>query len=418
MVYMFKYDSTHGRYSGDVRAEGGKLVVDDHVISVFQCMKPAEIPWGNCGALYVVESTGVFLSIEKASAHLQGGAKRVVVSAPSPDAPMFVMGVNEDKYDPSSMTIVSNASCTTNCLAPLAKVIHDNFGIEEALMTTVHAYTATQKTVDGPSAKAWRDGRGAHQNIIPASTGAAKAVGKVIPELNGGSFRPAQSADELKTGRGVPGETPLAYWGTRECAGSAGELCPSCILPWELQARRGQAVWLSGSLEAPCPDFLGMRAAAAVLVSRWRFRAGGLSLCLNILKFFGLKVDRWPGSLLRLKCDPLEANRKLTGMAFRVPVADVSVVDLTCRLSRSASYAEIKEAVKKASEGPLKGILGYTEDSVVSSDFVGDTHSSIFDAGAGISLNDNFVKLISWYDNEFGYSTRVADLLTYMHSKE
>ncbi|XP_018582440.1 glyceraldehyde-3-phosphate dehydrogenase 2 isoform X1 [Scleropages formosus] len=320
MVYMFKYDSTHGRYDGDVHAEDGKLVVGNNVISVYQCMKPAEIPWGEAGAQYVVESTGVFLSIEKASAHLQGGAKRVVVSAPSPDAPMFVMGVNEDKYDPSSMTIVSNASCTTNCLAPLAKVIHDNFGIEEALMvgslvilcfsyssvetfktvssavfqTTVHAYTATQKTVDGPSAKAWRDGRGAHQNIIPASTGAAKAVGKVIPELNG----------------------------------------------------------------------------------------------------------------------------KLTGMAFRVPVADVSVVDLTCRLSRPASYAEIKEAVKKAAHGPMKGILGYTEDAVVSSDFVGDAHSSIFDAGAGISLNDNFVKLISWYDNEFGYSNRVADLLLYMHSKE
>lgn len=257
-------------------------------------MKPAEIPWGSSGAKYVVESTGVFLSVEKASSHIQGGAKRVVVSAPSPDAPMFVMGVNEDKYDPSSMTIVSNASCTTNCLAPLAKVIHDSFGIEEALMTTVHAYTATQKTVDGPSAKAWRDGRGAHANIIPASTGAAKAVGKVIPELNG----------------------------------------------------------------------------------------------------------------------------KLTGMAFRVPVADVSVVDLTCRLSKPASYAEIKEAVKKAAEGPLKGVLGYTEDQVVSSDFIGDTHSSIFDAGAGISLNDNFVKLISWYDNEYGYSNRVADLLLYMHSKE
>ncbi|KAG5855923.1 hypothetical protein ANANG_G00002140 [Anguilla anguilla] len=294
MVYMFKYDSTHGRFKGEVSEKNGKLIVDNHVISVFQCMKPAEIPWGNAGAMYVVESTGVFLSVEKASSHIQGGAKRVVVSAPSPDAPMFVMGVNEDKYDPNTMTIVSNASCTTNCLAPLAKVIHDNFGIEEALMTTVHAYTATQKTVDGPSAKAWRDGRGAHQNIIPASTGAAKAVGKVIPELNG----------------------------------------------------------------------------------------------------------------------------KLTGMAFRVPVADVSVVDLTCRLSQPASYNEIKEAVKKAAHGPMKGVLGYTEDSVVSSDFIGDTHSSIFDAGAGISLNDNFVKLISWYDNEYGYSTRVADLLLYMHSKE
>uniref|UniRef100_A0A9J7WUQ1 Glyceraldehyde-3-phosphate dehydrogenase n=1 Tax=Cyprinus carpio carpio TaxID=630221 RepID=A0A9J7WUQ1_CYPCA len=281
MVYMFKYDSTHGRYKGDVHQEDGKLIVDGQAISVFH-MKPAEIPWGDAGALYVVESTGVFLSIDKASSHIQGGAKRVVVSAPSPDAPMFVMGVNEDKYDPSSMTIVSNASCTTNCLAPLAKVIHDNFGIEEALMTTVHAYTATQKTVDGPSAKAWRDGRGAHQNIIPASTGAAKAVGKVIPELNG----------------------------------------------------------------------------------------------------------------------------KLTGMAFRVPVSDVSVVDLTCRLSRPASYANIKEAVKKAAHGPMKGILGYTEDSVVSSDFIGDTHSSIFDAGAGISLNDNFVKLISCHA-DYKYSTEV-----------
>uniref|UniRef100_A0A3P8Z3H8 glyceraldehyde-3-phosphate dehydrogenase (phosphorylating) n=1 Tax=Esox lucius TaxID=8010 RepID=A0A3P8Z3H8_ESOLU len=291
MVYMFKYDSTHGRYKGEVSMEDGKLIVDNQSISVFQCMKPHEIPWGNAGAEYVVESTGVFLSIDKASSHIQGGAKRVVVSAPSPDAPMFVMGVNEDKYDPSSMTIcLRNYSFRT----PLAKVIHDNFGIEEALMTTVHAYTATQKTVDGPSAKAWRDGRGAHQNIIPASTGAAKAVGKVIPELNG----------------------------------------------------------------------------------------------------------------------------KLTGMAFRVPVADVSVVDLTCRLSRPGSYAEIKEAVKKAAHGPMKGYLGYTEDSVVSSDFIGDTHSSIFDAGAGISLNDNFVKLISWYDNEFGYSHRVADLLLYMHSKE
>ncbi|XP_075763332.1 glyceraldehyde-3-phosphate dehydrogenase, testis-specific isoform X1 [Pelodiscus sinensis] len=294
MVYMFKYDSTHGRYSGEVKAEDGKLVVDGSEISVFQCMKPSEIPWGDAGALYVVESTGVFLSIDKASAHIQGGAKRVVVSAPSPDAPMFVMGVNEDKYDPSSMTIVSNASCTTNCLAPLAKVIHDNFGIVEGLMTTVHAYTATQKTVDGPSAKAWRDGRGAHQNIIPASTGAAKAVGKVIPELNG----------------------------------------------------------------------------------------------------------------------------KLTGMAFRVPVCDVSVVDLTCRLAKPATYAEIKEAMKKASEGPMAGILGYTEDEVVSSDFIGDNHSSIFDAGAGISLNDNFVKLISWYDNEYGYSNRVADLLNHMFTKE
>lgn len=293
MIYMFKYDSTHGRYKGQVGQKDGKLIVDGQAISVFQHKNPAEIPWGDAGALYVVESTGVFLSIEKASAHIQGGAKRVVVSAPSPDAPMFVMGVNEDQYN-TDMTIVSNASCTTNCLAPLAKVIHDSFGIEEALMTTVHAYTATQKTVDGPSGKAWRDGRGAHQNIIPASTGAAKAVGKVIPELNG----------------------------------------------------------------------------------------------------------------------------KLTGMAFRVPVSDVSVVDLTCRLKKRASYDQIKHAVKHAAEGPMKGVLGYTEDSVVSSDFIGDEHSSIFDAGAGISLSDNFVKLISWYDNEYGYSNRVADLLLHMYSKE
>ncbi|XP_068615456.1 glyceraldehyde-3-phosphate dehydrogenase 2 [Brachionichthys hirsutus] len=294
MVYMFKYDSTHSRHSGDVRKEGDKLVIDDNSISVFSCMKPAEIPWGDVNAKYVVESTGVFLTMDKASAHLKAGAKRVVVSAPSPDAPMFVMGVNEDKYCPSSMKIVSNASCTTNCLAPLAKVIHENFGIEEALMTTVHAFTATQKTVDGPSEKSWRDGRGAFQNIIPASTGAAKAVGKVIPELNG----------------------------------------------------------------------------------------------------------------------------KLTGMAFRVPVADVSVVDLTCRLAKPASYEEIKTVVKEAAEGKMKGFLGYTEDLVASSDFIGDTHSSIFDAKAGIALNDKFVKLISWYDNEFGYSHRVADLLSYMHTKE
>merc|ERR1712002_868243 len=295
MVYMFKYDSTHGRYHGEVSQEDGKLIVDGNAISVFQCMKPAEIPWGSAGAKYVVESTGVFLSVEKASSHLQGGAKRVVVSAPSPDAPMFVMGVNEDKYDPSSMTIVSNASCTTNCLAPLAKVIHDNFGIEEALMTTVHAYTATQKTVDGPSAKAWRDGRGAHQNIIPASTGAAKAVGKVIPDLNG----------------------------------------------------------------------------------------------------------------------------KLTGMAFRVPTPDVSVVDLTVRLAKECSYDDIKKAMKAASEsGQLAGYLGYTEDDVVSNDFIGDIRSSIFDAKAGIQLSPTFVKVVSWYDNEFGYSNRVIDLLKHMQAND
>merc|ERR1712002_168581 len=293
MVYMFKYDSTHGQFKGTVTHENGVLIVNGKKVMVFNERDPASIPWGNAGAEYVVESTGVFTKVAAAEAHIKGGARKVVISAPSPDAPMFVMGVNHLSYE-ASMDIVSNASCTTNCLAPLAKVVNDKFGIEEGLMTTVHAYTATQKTVDGPSAKAWRDGRGAHQNIIPASTGAAKAVGKVIPELNG----------------------------------------------------------------------------------------------------------------------------KLTGMAFRVPTPDVSVVDLTCRLSKPASYAEIKEAVKKASHGPMKGVLGYTEDQVVSSDFVGDTHSSIFDAGAGISLNDNFVKLISWYDNEFGYSHRVADLLMYMHTKE
>uniref|UniRef100_H2V5I4 glyceraldehyde-3-phosphate dehydrogenase (phosphorylating) n=1 Tax=Takifugu rubripes TaxID=31033 RepID=H2V5I4_TAKRU len=284
MAYMFKYDSTHSRFKGEVREENGKLIVDDHTISVFKCMKPAEIPWGSAGARYVVESTGVFLSTEKASAHIQAGAKRVVVSAPSPDAPMFVMGVNEDKYDPSSMTIVSNASCTTNCLAPLAKVIHDNFGIEEALMVSQSKY----RTVSAPS--------------------------EPLPR---------------------PGATAVAPIRT------------SSLLPPVL-----------------------------FIIS------------------------------------------KLTGMAFRVPVADVSVVDLTCRLSKPASYATIKEAVKTAANGPMKGVLGYTEDQVVSSDFIGDSHSSIFDAGAGISLNDNFVKLISWYDNEYGYSHRVADLLLYMHKKE
>lgn len=294
MVYMFKYDSTHGRYKGDVHEEGGMLVVDGQQIHVFQEKSPANIPWGKVGAEYVVESTGVFTTIEKAKSHLDSGAKKVVISAPSADAPMFVMGVNHESYDPS-MTVVSNASCTTNCLAPLAKVINDNFGIEEGLMTTVHAVTATQKTVDGPSAKLWRDGRGASQNIIPASTGAAKAVGKVIPELNG----------------------------------------------------------------------------------------------------------------------------KLTGMAFRVPVPDVSVVDLTCRLVKEASYDDIKAAIKAASESDnWKGILGYTEDEVVSSDFVGDTRSSIFDAKAGISLNKNFVKLVSWYDNEFGYSCRVIDLIKYISNRD
>jgi glyceraldehyde-3-phosphate dehydrogenase type I len=293
MVYMFKYDSTHGRYPGEVKAEGGKLVVDGHAISVFMERTPSAIPWGTTGAEYVVESTGVFTTIDKAKAHLDGGAKKVIISAPSADAPMFVMGVNQEKYDPK-LGVISNASCTTNCLAPLAKVINDNFGIVEGLMTTVHAFTATQKTVDGPSAKAWRDGRTAGTNIIPASTGAAKAVGKVIPELNG----------------------------------------------------------------------------------------------------------------------------KLTGMAFRVPVADVSVVDLTCRLEKDADYDQIKKVVKEASEGKMKGILGYTEEQVVSSDFVGDTHSSYFDARAGIALNSKFVKLISWYDNEFGYSNRVVDLIKYVYGRD
>jgi len=295
---MFKFDSTHGKFKGSVKAEGSQLVVEypgktSHKIQVYNSKDPAEIPWGKHGADVVVESTGVFTTIDKASAHLKGGAKKVVISAPSADAPMFVMGVNEEKYQPDKDHVISNASCTTNCLAPLAKVINDEFGIIEGLMTTVHATTATQKTVDGPSGKLWRDGRGAAQNIIPASTGAAKAVGKVIPELNG----------------------------------------------------------------------------------------------------------------------------KLTGMAFRVPTPDVSVVDLTARLEKPAPMDAIKAAVKKAANGKLKGILEYTEEQVVSTDFVGDTHSSIFDADASISLNPHFVKLIAWYDNEFGYSCRVVDLITYIASK-
>lgn len=294
MVYMFKFDSTHGRFKGEVNSVNGKLVINGKEISVYALRNPAEIPWGSDGAEYVVESTGVFTTTEKASAHLTGGAKRVIISAPSADAPMFVMGVNEDKYN-KSMKVISNASCTTNCLAPVAKVLNDNFGIEEGLMTTIHAVTATQKTVDGPSGKKWRDGRGAYQNVIPASTGAAKAVGKVIPELNG----------------------------------------------------------------------------------------------------------------------------KLTGMAFRVPVPDVSVVDLTCRLKKGATYDEIKAVMKKTSESPNQSrYLGYTEEEVVSSDFIGDTHSSIFDAKAGISLSPTFVKIVAWYDNEYGYSHRVVDLIKYVASKE
>ena len=289
MTYMLKYDTVHGQFQGTIGIDGDKLVVNGKKIAVFAKMDPAEIDWKSCGAEYIVESTGVFTTTDKASAHFKGGAKKVVISAPSADAPMFVMGVNHNKYT-KDMNVVSNASCTTNCLAPLAKVIHENFGIVEGLMTTVHATTATQKTVDGPSKKDWRGGRAAAGNIIPSSTGAAKAVGKVIPELNG----------------------------------------------------------------------------------------------------------------------------KLTGMAFRVPTLDVSVVDLTCRLEKSTTYDEIKAAVKKASENELKGILGYTEDEVVSSDFIHDPRTSIFDAKAGIALNDKFVKLIAWYDNEWGYSNKVVDLIVHM----
>eukprot|EP00300_Choanocystis_sp_HF-7_P006728 c14871_g1_i1.p1 GENE.c14871_g1_i1~~c14871_g1_i1.p1 ORF type:complete len:348 (-),score=107.22 c14871_g1_i1:52-1095(-) len=285
MVYLFKYDSTHGRYPGTVEAVDGKLMIDGQHIQVYFEKDPTKIGWGASGADIVCESTGVFTTIDKAKAHLGGGAKKVIISAPSADAPMYVVGVNEDTYTPD-VDVLSNASCTTNCLAPLAKVIHENFGIIEGLMTTVHATTASQKTVDGPDVKDWKSGRGAGQNIIPASTGAAKAVGKVIPALNG----------------------------------------------------------------------------------------------------------------------------KLTGMAFRVPTPDVSVVDLTVRLEKSATYEEIKATIKAASEGPYKGIIGYTEDHVVSTDFLHDSHSSIFDAGSGISLNNHFVKLVAWYDNEWGYSNRLVDL--------
>jgi len=291
MKYMFYYDTVHGRYPGTVTVDNGKLIVDGKPIAVSNELDPSKIQWGSSGADYVVESTGKFLTEEGAAKHFAGGAKKIVMSAPSKDhTPMFVVGVNHKEYK-SDIKIVSNASCTTNCLAPLAKVINDNFGIKEGLMTTVHAATATQPTVDGPSLKDWRGGRGAvGMNVIPSSTGAAKAVGKVIPALNG----------------------------------------------------------------------------------------------------------------------------LLTGMAFRVPTANVSVVDLTVTLKNGAKYDTIKEAVKSASEGDMKGVLGYTEDAVVSSDFVSDDRSSIFDANAGIALTDNFVKLVSWYDNECGYSNRVLDLVKHM----
>ena len=289
MAYMVKYDSAHGRFDGEVKSEEGKLIVNGKSINVYNEMDPNNIPWAKEGVEYVLECSGVFTTMEKAQAHLNAGAKKVVISAPSKDAPMFVMGVNNDKYDPS-MNIVSNASCTTNCLAPLAKVINDNFGIKDGLMTTVHSTTATQKTVDGASKKDWRGGRAAAANIIPSSTGAAKAVGKVIPSLNG----------------------------------------------------------------------------------------------------------------------------KLTGMAFRVPTVDVSVVDLTCNLERPTTYEEICAAVKRASENELKGIVEYTDEPVVSSDFLSDMHTSIFDATAGIMLTDTFVKLVAWYDNEWGYSNKLVDLACYM----
>jgi len=292
MAYMLKYDSTHGRFKGTVEVKNGKLVVDGNEIRVTSEKDPANLKWDEVGAEYVVESTGLFLTKEKAEGHIKAGAKKVVMSAPSKDdTPMFVMGVNHNEYT-NDMQFVSNASCTTNCLAPVAKVLHDEFGIEEGLMTTIHAVTATQKSVDGPSMKDWRGGRGAYQNIIPSSTGAAKAVGKVIKDLNG----------------------------------------------------------------------------------------------------------------------------KLTGMAFRVPTPDVSVVDLTARLAKETSYEEVCKVMKAASEGPLKGVLGYTEDAVVSNDFLGDERTSIFDAGAGIMLSPTFVKVVSWYDNEMGYSHKVVDLVEHIDS--
>ena len=291
MAYMLRYDTMHGQFKGSIEVKDGALVVNGHSIRVTAEKDPANLKWNEVGAKYVVESTGLFLTKEKAEAHIKAGAKRVVMSAPSKDdTPMFVMGVNNKTY--AGQTIVSNASCTTNCLAPIAKVINDKFGMVEGLMTTVHSTTATQKTVDGPSMKDWRGGRAASGNIIPSSTGAAKAVGKVIPALNG----------------------------------------------------------------------------------------------------------------------------KLTGMSLRVPTLDVSVVDLTCTLAKDVTYDEICQAMKEASEGELKGILGYTEDAVVSSDFLGDPRTSIFDAKAGIQLSPRFVKVVSWYDNEWGYSNKVLELIEYMNT--
>ena len=292
MAYMLKYDTIHGPFKGEVSYTDDALIVNGHKVKVCSERNPADLPWGELGVYAVVESTGLFTTTEKAAAHLEAGAKKVVISAPSADAPMFVMGVNNDSYEPS-MDVISNASCTTNCLAPIAKVINDNFGMTNGLMTTVHATTATQKTVDGVSAKDWRGGRAAAGNIIPSSTGAAKAVGKVIPALNG----------------------------------------------------------------------------------------------------------------------------KLTGMSMRVPTLNVSVVDLTCTLDKPATYEEICAVMKKASENELKGVLGYTEDAVVSSDFIGDARTSIFDAKAGIALTDNFVKVVAWYDNEWGYSCKVVDLIEYIATK-
>ncbi len=292
LAYMLKYDTMHGQFDGTIDYTENSIIVNGKEIPVTAVKNPAELPWGKLGAEYVVESTGLFLTQEKAQGHIDAGAKKVIMSAPSKDAtPMFVVGVNDDKYT-SDMTFVSNASCTTNCLAPIAKVLNDKWGITDGLMTTVHSTTATQKTVDGPSLKDWRGGRAASGNIIPSSTGAAKAVGKVIPELNG----------------------------------------------------------------------------------------------------------------------------KLTGMSMRVPTLDVSVVDLTVNLAKPAKYDEICAAMKEAAEGELKGILGYTEDAVVSSDFLGDARTSIFDAKAGIALTDTFVKVVSWYDNEWGYSNKVLDLIERMYS--